>query len=146
MWGWLGQNWSTLIETTGIIAGLLFTAFTIRADTESRRATNLIEITKGHRDIWRLFLDNPDLARVFDPKADLVESPVSREEEIFANLVLLHLSTVFHALRAELVPSLDGLRQDVKGFFLLPIPFAVWTKTKLLQNESFIAFVEDCLK
>ena len=143
---WLAQNWSSLFENTCIIAGLLFTAFSLRADTKSRQVSNLISITQGHREIWKLFLESPDLARVFDRAADLVQSPVTREEEIFANLVLVHLGSVYQAMKADLLTSLDGLRDDVGTFFALPIPFAVWEKAKPLQNENFVAFVDGCLK
>ena len=146
MWGWFGQNWASLIESVGIIASLLFAAFSVRADTKSRRVANLIAITQGHRDIWKLFLENPDLARVFDRNADIGAFPVTREEEVFANLVLVHLASVYRTMKAELLTSLDGLRQDVATFFSLPIPFTVWNKGKVLQNEDFIAFVEECLE
>jgi len=37
------------------------------------------------------------------------------------------------------------LRRDVKEFFSLPVPRAVWIKTKLLQNQDFAAFIESSL-
>jgi hypothetical protein len=37
------------------------------------------------------------------------------------------------------------LRRDVAQFFSLPIPRAVWEKTKVTQNDDFVAFVESCL-
>jgi len=40
----------------------------------------------------------------------------------------------------------EGLRRDVGAFFSLPVPTAVWTKTKLLQNQDFAAFIESSLK
>jgi hypothetical protein len=54
----------------------------------------------------------------------------------------------------EIIIHLDGhcptprhkLRRDVRSFFSLPIPKAVWTKTKLLQNQDFAAFIESSLK
>ena len=146
MWGWFGQNWASLIESAGIIASLLFAALSVRADTKSRQVANLIAITQGHRDVWKLFLENPDLARVHDRKADIVAFPVTREEEVFANLVLVHLASVYRTMKAELLTSLDGLRDDVAAFFSLPIPFIVWKKGKLMQNEDFVAFVEECLE
>jgi hypothetical protein len=145
MWSWFAQNWASLFATVGIIASLLFTAVSLRADTKSRRVSNLITITQSHREMWKVFIENPALARVFDPSADIAQSPVTREEEIFANLVLVHLSSVYQAMKAELLTSLDGLQRDVGVFFSLPIPMAVWTKTKLLQNEDFASFVDECL-
>jgi hypothetical protein len=36
------------------------------------------------------------------------------------------------------------LRQDVRSFFSLPLPKAVWEKTKIFQNQDFVKFVEMC--
>ena len=38
----------------------------------------------------------------------------------------------------------EGLRSDICSFFSLPIPQAVWEKTKLFQNDDFVEFVESC--
>jgi hypothetical protein len=145
MWGWFVQNWASFFGTAGIIASLLFTAVSLRADTKSRRVSNLITITQSHREMWKVFIENPTLARVFDPGADIAQSPVTREEEIFANLVLVHLSSVYQAMKSELLTSLDGLQRDVGAFFTLPIPMSVWEKNKLLQNQDFAEFVDECL-
>ncbi len=47
-------------------------------------------------------------------------------------------------MRDELTVSPEGLRRDVSEFFSLPIPAAVWNKFKVLQNDRFVKFVEDC--
>lgn len=36
------------------------------------------------------------------------------------------------------------MRRDVAWFFSLPIPKAVWEKLKPLQDEEFVAYVEEC--
>jgi hypothetical protein len=61
-------------------------------------------------------------------------------------MVISHTSSVYEALKDELVTRQEGLRQDVRAFFSLPIPNAVWIKTKLLQNQDFAAFIESSLK
>jgi hypothetical protein len=53
---------------------------------------------------------------------------------------------VFEALKDDLLIRQDGLRRDVGLFFSLPVPKAVWAKTKLLQNQDFAAFIESSLK
>jgi hypothetical protein len=50
----------------------------------------------------------------------------------------------FHAMRDELTIKPEGLRRDVWWFFSLPIPRAVWEKFKVLQNDKFAFYVEDC--
>ncbi len=42
--------------------------------------------------------------------------------------------------------ALEGMRADIKEFFSLPIPKAVWEKSKRLQNQGFVRFVEACLR
>ena len=77
---------------------------------------------------------------------DLSKHPVTLDEEIFINLVIQHLSSVYHALRYELAIEPEGLRRDVRGFFSLPLPQAVWEQVKVLQNAAFVQFVEDMRK
>ena len=90
------------------------------------------------------YFRNPTVARVLDARADVAKEPVSRDEEIFVSLVIQHLNGVFHALRDELVIKPEGLRRDVWWFFSLPVPLAVWERAKVLQNDAFVTFVEQC--
>ncbi len=141
---WIAENWVTALNTVGVVSGLFFTAASFRSEAKTRRVANLLTITKNHRDIWADFYRDPELARVLDTAADVAKQPITRGEEIFVNLVILHLSSVFHALKDELVINQEGLRRDVWSFFTLPIPLAVWERAKLLQNDAFVAFVEKC--
>jgi hypothetical protein len=54
------------------------------------------------------------------------------------------LSGAYQAMKNGLVIKQDDLRRDVSGFFSLPIPKAVWEKTKVMQNDDFVEFVEKC--
>ena len=141
---WLTDNWFTLLNAVGIIGGLLFTGHSLHSETKTRRIANLLSLTQGHREIWKEVLDHPQLSRVLDPAADISSRPVSDEEEIFVNLVIQHLSVVFHAMRDELTIKPEGLRRDVWWFFSLPIPRTVWEEYKVLQNDKFAAYVEAC--
>ena len=140
---WLAVNWVNLLNVAGV-AGLFFTAYSIRSDHNTRRIANLATLTEGHRDIWKQMFAYPQLSRVLDPGADPDCKPMTREEEIFVNLVIQHLSVVFHAMHDELTIKPEGLRRDVWWFFSLPIPNAVWEKLKVLQNDKFVAYVEAC--
>jgi hypothetical protein len=141
---WIAENWVTALNTVGVVGGLFFTAFSLHSESKTRRFANLLTITKNHRNIWADFYRNPGLARVLDTTADLSKNSVTREEEIFVNLVILHTNSVFYATKDELVVKLEGLRRDVWWFFSLPIPQAVWERAKLVQNDAFVAFVESC--
>ena len=141
---WLAENGFTLLNAVGVVGGLLFTSHSLRSETKTRRIANLLSLTEGHRDIWKEVLAHPELSRILDPNTDPSGQPVTREEEIFVNLVIQHLSVVFHAMRDELTIKPEGLRRDVWWFFSLPVPSAVWEKMKVLQNDKFVLFVEEC--
>src|SRR5205823_4779652 len=76
---------------------------------------------------------------------DLVKNSMTRNEAIFVNMVIQHLSSAFEALKTGLTIKPEGLRQDVGEFFSLPIPRTIWDRIKSLQNDDFVEFVEQCL-
>ncbi|HUZ08190.1 MAG TPA: hypothetical protein VMV89_11975 [Candidatus Paceibacterota bacterium] len=49
-------------------------------------------------------------------------------------------------MKDDLLVKQEGSRRDIAQFFSLPIPKAVWIKTKLLQNQDFAAFIDSSLK
>ena len=142
---WLTENWFDLLSSVGIIGGLWFTAFSLHSETKTRRISNLLTITSNHREVWKQFLNSPELARVIDPAADITKQPITRAEELFVGLVIFQMSSVYYAMKDELLIKLEGSRRDIAFFLSLPIPKAVWTKTKLLQNQDFAAFIESSL-
>jgi hypothetical protein len=143
---WILQNWFELFSSVGIIGGLWFTAVSLRSETKTRRVANLLTITANHREVWKEFFSTPELARVIDPAANVAKKPVTPDEEFFLNMIISHTSSVYEALKDELVIKQENLRRDVKSFFSLPVPKAVWPKTKLLQNQDFAAFIDSSLK
>ena len=141
---WLIANWFTLLSAVGVIGGLFFTAFSLRSETKTRRIGNLLAITANHRELWEECIRRPELGRVLDASPDLAKQPITRAEELFVTMVVLHISSVYHALNDELVVKLEGLRRDVAQFLSLPIPRTIWEKVKALQNDNFVSFVEAC--
>jgi hypothetical protein len=139
MAGWLAQNWFDILSTIGIVGSLLFTAHSSRAETKTRRISNLITLTQNHREIWSALFKNPELERVVGTQS---KEPITVQEEILVNLVIQHLQSVFYAVSDKLVLKPEQLRRDIRDFFSLPIPRAVWEKNKVFQNEEFVAFVE----
>ncbi len=144
MGAWLAANWFTILSAVGIVGSLVFTAHSLRVETRTKRIANLLTITTNHREIWKEFVHRPELSRVLNASADLRKRAVTPPEEEFVNFVILHMSSVYYAMRDEMVIKLTGLRRDVKHFLSLPIPKAVWEKTKFFQNDDFVAFVEEC--
>jgi hypothetical protein len=143
---WFIKHWFDLFSTVGIVGSLWFAAISLRSETKTRRTANLLTITANHREVWKEFRLNPKLWRVIDPKADLETQPVTPAEESFAGEVISHTSSVYEALKDDLLIRQEGLRRDVRIFFSHPVPKAVWTKTKLLQNHDFAAFIDSSLK
>jgi len=103
---WLAQHGLEVLSAVGIIAGLGFTAASFRADTRSRRLTNLVSLAQQHRDIWEEVQSNPALARVIDPNADLYTNPVTTQEAIFVGHLLLHLHSWYRLMEKGEVRSL----------------------------------------
>jgi hypothetical protein len=143
---WLTENWFNLFSSAGIIGGLWFTAVSLHSETKTRRIANLLTITANYREVWKEFFRSPELARAIDPAADVAKQTVTPAEEFFVNMIISHISSVYEALKDELLTKQEGLRRDVRSFFSLPVPKAVWNNTKLLQNQDFAAFIESSLK
>lgn len=142
---WLTEHWFDLLQTIGIVGGLYFTSVTLRTDTKVRRLESLLTLTKSHREIWSEIYRRPDLIRILDPKADLKAQPVSGEERLFVNFLIFHLNNSYRAIQDGLYMEPEGLGDDIKGFFSLPIPAVVWVEGKGLQDRDFVSFVDNIL-
>ena len=143
---WITEHWFDLLQTVGIVGGLLFTALTLRKDDRAREIANLLAVNQQYRSIWRQVYDQPKLFRVLKRDVNLSEHPITDEESLFVKQLIVHLDTVRRAMKAGLFVKLEGLQTDVREFFSSPIPKAVWEKLKPLQDADFVAFVEDCLR
>jgi hypothetical protein len=141
---WILANWFTGLSALGIIGSLAFTAVSFRSETKTRRIANLLTLTQNHRELWSELFDHPDLSRVLDASVDLSAHPISLDESFFVNMAIQHLSSAYEALQSGLVIKPEGMSQDIRWFFSLPIPKAIWEKLKVLQNDDFTEFVEQC--
>ncbi len=141
---WVSEYWPSVIQNLGIIGGLGFTAYSLWKDERARRVANYIAISGQYREIWSLPFHNPELVRVLEADVDLNKTPVTAQEEIFVNQVIVHLDIVRRAIKAGVFVKMDGLRKDVRDFFSLPIPRAVFEKNKPLQDKDFIKFMDCC--
>lgn len=143
-WDWLADNSFNLLSAVGVIGSLWFTSVSLRSETKTRRIANLLTITANHREIWKIFLTDKDLARVRDASADTTKQAITDAERVFVTFVIFHMNSVFYAMSDQLVIKVEGLRRDIVQFFSLPIPREVWENIKVLQNDDFVAFVESC--
>jgi hypothetical protein len=153
MAGWFSENWFNVLSSLTGVGGLWFAGFAIHRDAQARgeeakarRFSNQIAVTANHREVWKELFRAPELRRVIEPSADIKAKPVTAEEEFFVQMVIANASLMYEALKDELVTRQEGFRRDLRSFFSLPIPRAVWAESKLLQNQDFAAFIESTLK
>lgn len=142
---WLAQHWLELLQSVGIISGFWFTAHTIRKEGLARRIGHLFTVAQQHHSIWKELYDRPHLSRVLDANAVPSASPITSEEQLFVTMVVIHLDGVHRAIKAKMFIKMEGIEKDIRSFFSLPIPHAVWTELKQLHDKDFVAFVESCL-
>lgn len=139
------EHWFDLLQTLGIVGGLLFTAYAVRKDERARKISNLIAVKQQYREIWEKLYWHPALFRVLKGDLDLKSQPITDEEWLFVKLNIFNLDTIYRSMRSGMFVHLEGLQKDVREFYSLPIPRAVWERLKPFQDEAFVKFVEDAL-
>ncbi|MHB8522090.1 MAG: hypothetical protein ACYDH9_15200 [Limisphaerales bacterium] len=142
---WLGHNWFALVQTGAILCALAFTGAGFFFDARARRVGNLIRLTDRHRLLWERMYSDPKLARILDPTVRVDRAPVTAEEELFVVFLILHLANSYYTVRSGFLTQPEGVARDIRLFFGLPIPKAVWQKVRGLQDRQFVKFVERCL-
>jgi len=140
---WLSEHWFDLLQTTGIVGSLLLATYTTRRDERARRVGNSIVINGQYQELQKELIRHPQLKHVFAENADVERESVSIEEEAYVKMVIGQLSTVYRAMRHGEFVTLEGLQKDVREFFALPVPKAVWDKFKPFQDQKFVEFVEN---
>jgi hypothetical protein len=56
--------------------------------------------------------------------------------------VIVHFQTGWWLAKSGGITTLGELKADARSFFALPLPRAVWEKTKGIRNRRFVRFVE----
>ena len=139
---WLTNNWFSLLQSLGIIGGLLFTAISIRRDTAGRRASDLLSLSERHQELWAELYRRPELTRIRNREVDLIAAPLTSAEQDFLRLVLVHFYTGFLLARKGALLQMRALKADVRTFFSLPLPRAVWKDARNEMDPKFVDFVE----
>lgn len=141
----LSSEWFALIQSVGIVASLLLSALAFARDAKAREVENLLTLANFHRELWSGVSQRPELERIFREGADVVSKPTTVAEQEFLNLVMVHFQTGWRLANGGNILTLKELATDVRGFFSLPLPRAVWDKTKQFRNQKFVRFVEKSL-
>jgi len=88
---WIGHNWFSLGQTVVLAGALSLIALGLFLETRARRVGNLIQLTQAHRDLWERMYSQPELSRILDPSANLTQSAITSDEEVFVIFLILHL-------------------------------------------------------
>ncbi|MDR3459662.1 MAG: hypothetical protein P4N60_19710 [Verrucomicrobiae bacterium] len=147
------------IQTLGIVFGLLLNALATNrqakaSDSEakarereakSREIENILTLADHHRNLWGEISEHPELSRVFDESADAVKNPPTVLDEVFINKAFTQYLTGWRIVKAGGMTTKEELEDDMRWFFSLPLPRAVWEKNKVFKNQEFVEFVERAL-
>ena len=143
---WVNSNWSSVVGAVGIIGSLLFTAASFRADAKNRLITNLLALDERHRTLLSEVKQRPELKRILSENVDLAAQPLTPEEDVSMWQIAQQFETGWRVEKILNRGELKSLARDAANFFRLPLPRAVWEKTKEFRNPRFVRFVERALK
>ncbi len=138
---WFYTHGHDLLETSGILGGLIFTAMSFRQDADSRKISTLIALTGQHREIWEALYRQPSLSRILQVSVPEPVEP-TQAEAVFINSIIQQAHCVFQATKLGEIVGIDGVEDDLAEFFSLPLPSAVWQKSKGYFDRDFAAFVD----
>jgi hypothetical protein len=142
---WVEFNWFNLIQTAGIMGSLWLTAAAAAREAKAREIENLLTIGQHHRELWSGAYQRPELQRIFQANSDALAIPPKVAEEEFLNLVIVQYQITWSIAKTGGLVTLKELAADMRGFFSLPLPHAVWEKTRDYRNQQFVRFVERAL-
>lgn len=132
----LGAYWFQLLQSVGIVGGLLLNARAQRAAAKAQRVTTSFQLTKYQRDLYETLSSRSDLIRFFQDRVDLATAPLTDPELRFTVSAILHLELAFEAVKAGMV-RIEGLNADAARFINRSIPTAVWLEVRQVQNRDF---------
>ena len=147
VWGsWIGDNWFSLVQSAGIVAGMGFTVWSLRRDSRERRTAARLGLAQHHRELWAEVHRRPDLGRLLNDDVDLVAHPITAAEDEFLNVVIYHFQTCWELGRSDGLLSLPTLELDARDFFAHPIPKAVWRGSRNRRDPGFVTFIDYSLE
>jgi hypothetical protein len=139
---WLSQHWFEAAQTGGILAGLLFTALSLRDTHTAQKISNLFALTQYHPGLWSELFERPEPRRILSRDVDLAKDPVTEDERLFLTLLILQLNLALEAMRMNAIVPIEGLERDLTELFSKPIPRAVWKEIRSVQNRDLIDLLD----
>ncbi|MDR3562008.1 MAG: hypothetical protein P4N59_11320 [Negativicutes bacterium] len=138
---WVKSEWFSVVQTVGVVGGLIFTGITIGRDAKAKEVANALAFAERHRQFWSEAIERPELHRVFVENADLGKEPMTAAVEIFLNLAFVQYETGWLIAKKIDSSDLKPLKSDVRKFFALPLPHAAWEKNSDCHHPRFVRFV-----
>lgn len=142
---WAAENWFNLIQSAGAFLTLLFAGVGVHREARAKEVQNLLTLAEHHRDLWSRAINNKDLERIFKIEADATTYPPTVAETEFLNLVFVHCQTGWAIARTGGITSLDDMKSDLRDFLSLPVPKAVWERTRGARHKLFVRFVDEAI-
>jgi hypothetical protein len=105
-----------------------------------------LAIDERHRALWSETHQRKDLERVLLKEVDLAAQPMTVAEAEFIDSAILHFETGWRLEKIMKRGEMKLLARDAGEFFSLPLPHAVWEKTKQFRNQRFVRFVERAIR
>lgn len=136
---WLKRDWFNLVQAFCLVGGFVFAV-------KAWRIQFLTMLAEKHRAVWEKMVENPKLHRIFAEQTDLSERPVTPEEEIALNMILIQYETGWEAAKFLDRGRLTPLANDISKFFRLPLVWQAWEKNRGALDPRFVCFVEKALK
>jgi hypothetical protein len=131
---WLSGNWSSVLQTLGMFIGFWFTAKTLQLG-------NLLTMSEQRAALWQRAQEEPQLRRIWLHDIDVSEPPTLAEREFLITAIIL-FQNGWRVAKTFDQEELRTLALDLGDIFSLPLPRAVWEKTKKFRNQRFVRFVE----
>ena len=130
-----------------LVVGATLTVLQLGRTARSARATNLLTITKNHREIWTFALDHPDTFELMDPEIPFsgIEN-LSNDQRQFVNFLLLHMASAHALVKGRLLSRNRSARRDVGGVLALPAFRAIWAELQSYHPARFRRYANKCLK
>lgn len=144
---WLSEHWYSLLESIGIIVGLIFTGVTVQRDLEARRVAEYLTLATQHRRLWGQLHRRKVLRHLLDADRDIRFHPVTHEETHFLRQIFVHYHTSWLISReGGLLLPRSVLAADAGNFFHLPVPHHAWEQIKGGFQAEFVSFIADAVR
>jgi hypothetical protein len=143
---WVRDNWSNAIGAVGIIGSLWMAIAAAHREAKAKEVENLLALSAHHRELWGTLSTRRELERILDGNADVLKCPITAAEKEYINLVMVFYRTTWGIALSGGMITLKELTADVRGFFALPLPHAVWEESKQFRDPQFVRFVDKALR